>query len=114
LIEELRQMLEISNALMEAADAGDVDRVVALLKRRKELTDRMAQPAPSVPGIASGEAAELLKQVVEMDGVIEEKMRGLMNTIQKALMAVQGEKDIVRGYLKQTDSVEPKFLDKEG
>jgi hypothetical protein len=114
LIDELGQMLEISSALLEAADSGDVDRVVALLRRRKELTDKMAQPGPGVPGIATGEAAELLRRIIEMDGKIEEKMRGLMGTLQKAIKAVQGEKNVVRGYLKQTETGEPKFLDKEG
>ncbi len=107
-------MLEISKALINAADGGDVDRVTALLKRRKELTDRMEPPGPSTPGIATGEAAELLKTIVELDGTIESKMRGLMGTLQKAIKVVQGEKDIVRGYLKQTDTGDPKFLDKEG
>jgi hypothetical protein len=112
--EQLEQMRELSGALMEAADNGDVDRVVALLKRRKELADRMGRPDPNDPDVASGKIATMLQEIVTLDGEIEGKIRALMGTIQKAIMAVQGEQNIVKGYLKQTGSSDPKYIDKEG
>lgn len=114
MLEELEQMLELSRALSEAADAGDVDRVVALLKRRKELTERMGKPDPNDPDVASGKIAERLREIVTIDGELEEKIRSLMVTLQKAIKAVQGEKNVVKNYLKQSDTGEPKFIDREG
>jgi hypothetical protein len=112
--EQLEQMLELSKALQTAADAGDVDRVVTLLKRRKDLTEHMGHPDPGDPEVASGKVAQLLQEIVAIDGEVEGKIRALMGTLQKAIQAVQGEKDIVQHYLKQADSSEPKFIDKEG
>jgi hypothetical protein len=112
--EQLEQMLEICVALQKAADEGDVDRVVTLMKRRKELTDRMGQPDPKDPDVASGKVAELLKEIVTIDGEIETKIRSLMGTLQKAIRAVQGEQDMVKGYLKQSQTGDAKFIDKEG
>ena len=112
--EQLEQMMEISHALKEAADAGDIDRVVTLLKRRKDLTERMGRPDPNDPDVASGKVAKLLQEIVAMDGEVEGKIRSLMGTLQKAMLAVQGEQSIVKGYLQQTDESQPKFIDKEG
>jgi len=112
--EQLEQMLEISQALKKAADEGDVDRVTTLLKRRKELTERMGQPDPNDPDVASGKVAEMLKEIVTMDGEIESGIRSLMGTLQKAIKAVQGEQSIVKGYLKQSEAGDPRFIDKEG
>ena len=112
--EQLEQMLEISRALEKAADEGDVDRVVTLLKRRKELTERMGHPNPSDPDVVSGKVPELLKEIVTMDGQIEAKIRSLMGTLQKAIKAVQGEQNVVKGYLKQSQTGDPKYIDREG
>jgi hypothetical protein len=112
--EELEQMLELSRALSDAADAGDVDRVMALLKRRKELTERMGKPDPNDPDVLSGKVAETLREIVTMDGELEGKIRSLMGTLQKAIRAVQGEQKVVKGYLKRSDTSEPRFIDKEG
>jgi len=114
MLEELKQMKELSDALNRAADEGDVDRVVTLLKRRKELTERMGRPDPKDPDVASGKVAEMLREIVTMDGEIEKKIRSLMSTLQKAIHVVQGEQKVVKGYLTQTDSGEPRYLDKEG
>ena len=114
MLEQLEQMLEIGRALEKAADEGDVDRVVALMKRRKELTDRMGQPDPGDPDVKSGKVPELLKEIVMMDGQVEIKIRSLMATLQKAINAVQGEKKVVKGYLKQSKPSDPRFIDKEG
>ena len=114
MLRELEQMLELGKALLEAAEAGDVDKVVALLKRRKELTDQMGPIDPNDPDVASGKVAQVLGEIVRLDGEIETKMRALMSTLQKAIAAVQGEQSIVKGYLRQTDAGEPRFLDKEG
>jgi hypothetical protein len=64
--------------------------------------------------VASGKVAQLLQGIVTLDGELEGKIRALMGTLQKAIVAVQGEKDIVQHYLKQADSSDPKFIDKEG
>lgn len=114
MLKELEQMMELSRALAEAAEAGDVDRIVALLKRRKELTERMGNPDPADPDVASGRVADLLKQLVTADGEIEGKIRELMSKLQKAIMAVQGEQNIVRNYLSQSESADPRFVDREG
>lgn len=111
--EQLEQMLEISQALEVATDAGDVDRVVALLKRRKDLTERMEKPDPNDPDVMSGAVAKLLQQIVTMDGEIEGKIRTLMGTLQKAMLSVQGEQNIVKSYLEQTGDP-PNFIDREG
>jgi len=112
--EKLEQMLEISMALQKAVDEGDIDRVVTLMMRRKDLADLMGQPDPKDPDVASGKVAELLKEIVTLDGEIETKIRSLMGTLQKAIKAVQGEQDMVKGYLKQSETGDAKFIDKEG
>lgn len=112
--EALEQMREISYELMKAADDGDMDRVIALLKRRQELAKHMGRPDPADPEVISGEVAKILKEIVTMDGEIEGKIRSLMNTLQNAILVIKGEQDIVRGYLKQTDSENPKFIEREG
>jgi hypothetical protein len=114
MLKELEQMHEISKALMEAADKGDVDRVIELLKHRKELSEKMGQLNPSDPDVVAGKVAPLLKQIIMLDGELEGKIRSLMNDIQKAIMAVQGEQNVIKNYLKETDSVDPKFIDREG
>ena len=114
MLEKLEQMMEISRALGDALDKDDVDRAVALLKRRKELTDRMGQIDPKHPDVASGKVAGMLKEIVTLDGEIEGKMRAVMEKLRTAIQAVQGEQIMVKGYLKQSDSGEPKYLDKEG
>jgi hypothetical protein len=111
---ELEQMLELSRALADAADSGDVDRVTTLLKRRQELSQRMGMPDPNDPDVASGKVAEILREIVRLDGDIEGKIRALMGTLQGAIHAVQGEQNIVKNYLKPTESSDPKFLDREG
>jgi hypothetical protein len=112
--EQLEQMLEISRALKTAADSGDVDRVVSLLKRRKDLTERMGSPDPNDPDVASGIVAKLLQELVSMDGEIEGTIRSLMTTLQRAMLAVQGEQNIVKGYLHQTGESDPNYIDREG
>jgi hypothetical protein len=114
MLDQLEQMMEISRALGDALDANDVDRAVALLKRRKELTDRMGQLDPGNPDVASGKVAEMLREIVTLDGEIEGKMRAVLGKLQRAIKAVQGEQKMVKGYFKQPDAGEPKFLDKEG
>ena len=115
MIEELGQMLEISNSLMEAAEKNDIDRIVALLKRRKELTERMGKLDPKDPDVQSGKVAEILKDIVTKDGEIEGKIRSAMSNLQDAINAVQGEKKVVKGYLKQSAAADDqKFIDKEG
>lgn len=112
--EQLEQMLEISRALKVAADSGDVDRVVALLKHRKDLTERMGSPDPNDPDVSSGIVARLLQEIVSMDGEVEGTMRSLMGTLQRAMLAVQGEQNIVKGYLHQAGESDPNYIDREG
>ena len=114
MLEKLDQMMEISKALDAALDKGDVDRVVSLLKHRRELTDRMGPADPKDPDVASGAVAEKLKILVTMDGALEAKMKDLMTVLKDAIKAVKGEQQVVRGYVKQSIETEPKYLDKEG
>ena len=114
MLEYLKQMMELSEAIDLACDESDVDRVVTLLNRRKELADKMGHPDPDDPDVKSGEVAALLKEIVERDGAVEVKIRALMSSLQNAIQAVQGEKKIVKGYLKNTGDTDPKYLDKEG
>lgn len=114
MLEQLNQMKEISDALLDAANAGDIDRVVALLKRRQELSDSMPKVDPNDPEVKSGKVTEMLKTIVELDGEIEGKIRTIMGTLQSAIKAVQGEQQVVKGYLKQTDESDPEIIDREG
>ena len=114
MLEYLRQMKELSEAIDLACDESDVDRVVVLMKRRKELADRMGNPSPDDPDVKSGAVAEMLKEIIERDSKVEIKIRSLMSSLQNAIQAVQGEKKIFRGYLKNSDEGDPKYLDKEG
>jgi len=114
MLEYLKQMKELSEAIDLACDESDVDRVVTLLHRRKELADRMGSVDPNDPDVKSGKVAEMFKEIVERDGEVEKKIRTLMTSLQNAIKAVQGEKKIVKGYLKNTEENDPKYLDKEG
>lgn len=115
MLEYLEQMKEIGKALSTAIGEGDVDRVINLLKRRMELAERMGHPDPADPDVASGKVAEMLKEIVTMDGALEEKLRGLAGKLQNAIQAVQGEKQVVKGYITHSgEPGDPKFLDKEG
>ena len=64
MLDELDQMMEISRALNLALDAGDVDRVVSLLRKRQELTEHMGHPDPKDPDVTSGKVAEKLREKV--------------------------------------------------
>jgi len=114
MLEYLRQMKELSEAIDLACDESDMDRVVVLMKRRKELADRMGNVSPDDPDVKSGAVAEMLREIIERDGQVEVKIRSLMSSLQSAIQAVQGEKKIFRGYLKNSDEGDPKYLDKEG
>jgi len=114
MLNELEQMIELNRVIEEAVDKGDIDRVVKLMKRRKELTDHMGNPSPDDPDIQSGKVQELLREIVKADGEIEAKIRNLMGTLQKAIQTVQGERKVVKGYLSLPGSDEPKLIDREG
>ncbi|HEX9744232.1 MAG TPA: flagellar protein FliT [bacterium] len=114
MMDELEQMMEISDGLLKAASDGDIDRVVALLKRRKGLTENMEPLDPNDENVKSGKAAEILKNLVDKDGEIEVLINDLMVKLQTAMTAVQGEKKIVRGYLQKSEGDEPKLIDREG
>ncbi|MCK4719690.1 flagellar protein FliT [bacterium] len=114
MLEELDQMLEISYALEEALEKKDVDRVVTLLKRRKELTDAMEPMDPGHPDVKSGKAVEKLNVLVNLDADLESKLRNLMAELQTAIQTIQGETKVVKGYLKKSGSEDPKYIDKEG
>lgn len=114
MLDELNQMLEISKELDLALKNKDVDRVVVLLKRRKELTDKMGNVDPNHPDVKSGKVAERLSEIVNLDGDFESRLRNLMAELQTAIHTVQGERKIVQGYLKKSGSDDPKYIDKEG
>jgi len=114
MLDKLKQMLEISNALDKALDEGDVDRVTTLMTRRRDLADMMGPMDPENEDMKSGKIREILHAIVEKDKELEIKMRAMMDKVRKAMQAVKGEQNVVKGYLKQTDTSEPKYLDKEG
>jgi hypothetical protein len=114
MLKQLEQMLEINKALEAAGEKGDVDRILSLVKHRKELADRMGPLDPGNPDVKSGKVAQMLKDIVIQDGKIEKMIRELMGSLKDAIQTVKGEQNVVEGYLKKAEPNEPRFLDKEG
>jgi len=109
-----RELASITTSIMAACERGEVDAVLAEIGRREEAQKRLELLDSSDVTPYREDILPILESIQALDAEIEPKLKQLLMKTGEKIRSASNSRKLLELYLKDTHSLEAKFLDRRG